>query len=99
MRDLQADIAEDAATHCVFTWAGSTYYCVPNPDQREVVISADGNPVTVAVSLLVEKAHFESGIVPQSGQRITHNSRNYKVAKVEDLIGAAAWLHCIDAHK
>jgi hypothetical protein len=101
---LADQIAEDIAAEIIpeldktALIAGASYRCFPSTVARETLISTDGNPVEVKLSLVVLRADFD--VFPGSGAKVTYpetNGRVYKVGRIRDMHGAAAWLDCIDA--
>jgi hypothetical protein len=90
-REIISDLGGDT-----FTWAGTAYSCGPTTETRETVLDTSGNPLNVTLALLVVKADFPNSVPPGSGQKLTYREREYKVARVRDLHGSAAWLFCVD---
>ena len=72
--------------------------CFVSTTSREVIISRDGNPADVRVSVLIVNADFT--VLPVSGSKIVYPNtaagREYKVGRIRDLHGVATWLDCID---
>jgi len=92
MRDLGED-NDDEATH---TWAGASYPCGATTELAGVMVTIDGNTREATLGLLVQASNYPNNILPQSGAKIGWNGKTYKVGRVRNLHGAAAWLYCVD---
>ena len=108
--EVNRDVREvDEEINTFFKWpanGGAVFACVPDKFTREVLVSDDGNPETIDLSLRVRVELFENHVFPKSGQlarfpvaedgRDLPDSKNYRVRRTRSKQFAMLWVDCID---
>lgn len=80
----------------VITWNGTDYPCVPGNIDAETQIEIGGNPVDIAGEFMCRKAVFPSSTPPETGDLVTHDGVEYRVALVRDIQDTIVRIAVID---
>src|SRR2546428_201791 len=92
-----------------FQWptrTGKIFSCVPDKFTREVMVSDDGNPESIDLSLSCLVDAFANHTFPKSGQLVRFpinedgsdlpDSKDYRVRRTRSKQFAILWVDCID---
>src|SRR2546427_217168 len=69
--EINLDMREvDKQINAYFKWTDKTYACVPDKFTREIMVTDDGNPESIDLSLRVRVELFPDHKFPSSGQSV-----------------------------
>src|ERR1700752_3691889 len=69
--EVNRDLVEvDQQINAFFAWNDTTYACVPDKFTREEMVTDDGNPITIDLSLRVRVELFPDHQFPKSGETV-----------------------------
>jgi len=77
LAELEADFP------ATFVWNSTTYDCLAGGERRDVTAGDWGLEQDDSVSLIVQLAQFGSGAKPAERNKITFNSRTYRIESIE----------------
>jgi len=72
-----------------FVWNSTTYDCLAGGERRDVTAGEWGLEQDDSLSLIVQLAQFGTGAKPGERQKITFNSRGYRIETIEKAPQAA----------
>jgi hypothetical protein len=105
--EITRDLVEvDQQINVWFEWNGTAYACVPDKFTREVLVTDDGNPEQIDLSLRVRVELFPNHQFPKSGDRVQFpvaedgsallDTATYKVRRTRSKQFAMLWVDCVD---
>lgn len=86
LAELELELAPDGVTAHVFTWNGTDYPCAPGSTTRGKSLSDGGFSLNADLVLFVRVELF-SDTRPESKQKLTFNSRSYRIDNVVSPAG------------
>lgn len=107
LEEINRDMIEvEVDTNTFFQWSGNTYACVPDKFTREVLVTDDGNPEQIDLSLRVRVELFPDHAFPESGQELVFpvdeaggelpDTKTYRVRRTRSKQFAMLWVDCVD---
>tara|TARA_Y100000590_G_scaffold157769_1_gene181233 strand:- start:112 stop:423 length:312 start_codon:yes stop_codon:yes gene_type:complete len=66
-----------------FVWNSTTYKCLAGSERRDVAAGEWGLEQDDSLTLIVQLAQFGTGSKPAERQKITFNSRTYRIESIE----------------
>ena len=105
--EIKRDVGEvNKIVNSFFAWKGKVFANIPDKFTREVMVSDDGNPAEIDLSLRAAVDDFADHIFPISGQLVRFpvtkdggdlpDSDNYRVRRTRSKHFAILWIDCID---
>src|SRR5438128_551822 len=107
LKEINADLIQverQVDTFCL--WNGTVYPCVPDKFTREVLVTDDGNPVQIDLSLRLRVELFPDHQFPKSGETIQFpvdesggllfDTAVYRVRRTRSKQFAMLWVDCVD---
>ena len=105
--EVNRDLVEvDSQVNTWFKWNDTTYACVPDKFTREVLVTDDGNPESIDLSLRARVELFPDHAFPKSGEKIFFpvaqdgtalpDTTEYRVRRTRSKQLAMLWVDCID---
>jgi len=105
--EINLDMREvDSQINAFFKWADKTYACVPDKFTREGLVTDDGNPESIDLSLRVRVELFPDHQFPRSGQTVQFpvdesgaalpDTETYRVRRTRSKQFASLWVDCVD---
>lgn len=89
-----------------FLWNETVYACVADKFTREALITDDGNPITIDLSLRVRVDLFPDHNFPRSGQKVHFpvdgtggtlpDTTEYRVRRTRSKQLSVLWVDCVD---
>lgn len=89
-----------------FLWQSKVYACVADKFTRDQIITDDGNPVNIELSLRARVDLFPDHQFPRSGQKVRFpvnadgsdmvDSTDYRVRRTRSKQLSILWVDCID---
>jgi hypothetical protein len=81
-----------------FTWYGASYSCAVTDVDSSHTLESDGFMGTADLSITIKTSDFTT--LPQANQKITYNSKDYRVLKVmHGQDGISKTLNCVGLTK
>jgi len=105
--EITKDVVEvEQLAPLFFLWQGTAYPCVADKFTREVIVSDNGNPVHLDLSLRVSAELFPNHTFPVSGDTIRFpvlidgadapDSQDYTCRRTRSKQLSILWVDCID---
>ena len=105
--EINRDLIEvDAQVPTYFAWHGAVFACVADKFTREVIVSDDGNPEQIDLSLRARVELFTNHAFPKSGETIVFpvdaasgplpDTATYRVRRTRSKQLAMLWVDCVD---
>jgi len=105
--EINRDLVEvDSQINNWFALNDKAYACVPDKFTREELITDDGNPITIDLSLRVRVELFPDRTFPRSGDDVRFpvdengadlpDTTTYKVRRTRSKQLAMLWVDCVD---
>ena len=105
--EINRDLVEvDQQINTWFKWNETVYACVPDKFTREILVTDDGNPEAIDLSLRARVELFPDHVFPKSGQKILFpvdetgaslpDTTEYRVRRTRSKQFAMLWVDCVD---
>ncbi len=104
LAELEIEMSSDGITPNTFTHNGGEYPCAPGSVTRKKTLGSGGYELDADLILFVRSIHFpdpaDHDARPETEERITYQSRRYKIMDVVSPVGEPFLkLICIAAEK